>query len=133
MLYNIMLVSAIHRHESVIVHVRPLPLGEGGASSLTSHPIHPSRLSQSSGSELPVLWSTFPLVICFTRGNGYVSMVLSQFIPPSPSRTVYTSLLPMSAALLLPYMCVHQNHLARFHTYVLIYDIYSLSDLLHSV
>ena len=60
-------------------------------------------------------------------------MLLSQFIPPSPSRTVHTSLLSMSAALLLPYMCVHQNHLSRFHTYVLIYDIYSLYDLLHSV
>ena len=40
----------------------------------------------------------------------------------------------MSVSLLLPYREVHQyHHLSRFHTYVLIYNIYSLSDLLHSV
>ena len=104
------------------------------ASSPTSHPIHPSRLSQSTGSELPGLQSNFPLVIYFTPGNGNVSILLSQFVPPSPSPTVPTSLFSMSASLLLPYRQVHQyHHLTRFHTYVLIYSIYSLSDLLHSV
>ena len=35
--------------------------------------------------------------------NGNVSMLLSQFIPPSPSPTVPTSLFSMSVSLLLPY------------------------------
>ena len=32
-----------------------------------------------------VWYSKFPLVICFTYGNVYVSVLLSQFVPPSPS------------------------------------------------
>ena len=39
---------------------------------------------------------------CFAYGNVYVSTLLSQFVPPSPSRTVSTSLLSMSASRLLP-------------------------------
>ena len=35
--------------------------------------------------------------------NGNVSMLLSQFVPPSPSPTVPTSLFSMSVSLLLPY------------------------------
>ena len=31
--------------------------------------------------ELPVLYSSFPLVICFTHGG--MSMLVSQFVPPS--------------------------------------------------
>ena len=105
------------------------------ASPPTSHTIHPSRLSQSTGSELPGLQSTFPLAICVTRGDGNVSLLLSQCVPTSPSPTVSTSLFSMSAALLLPYRQVHQyHHLSRFHTYALMQDICSfLSGLLHSV
>ena len=33
---------------------------------------------------LPVLCSNIPLAIYFTYGNKYVSMLLSQFIPPFP-------------------------------------------------
>ena len=33
----------------------------------------------------------FPLAFYFTYGNVYVSMLFSQFIPPSPSPTVSTS------------------------------------------
>ena len=55
-------------------------------------------------------------------------MPLSQFVPLFPSPTV-----SKVCSLLLPYRYVHQNHLSRFHTYVLIYDICSLSDLVHSV
>ena len=36
--------------------------------------------------------SKFPLAIYFTYGNAYVSMLLSQFVPPSSSPTVPTSL-----------------------------------------
>lgn len=47
-----------------------------------SQPIPPSRLSQSSGPELPASYSEFPLAVYFTHGGVYVSVLLSQFIPP---------------------------------------------------
>ena len=34
--------------------------------------------------ELPVLYSRFPLAICFTRGSVHMSIIISQFVPPSP-------------------------------------------------
>ena len=34
--------------------------------------------------ELPVLYNNFPLAIYFTYGDVYVSMLLSQFVPPFP-------------------------------------------------
>ena len=58
-------------------------------------PSHPSRLSQSTRFELPASYSKFPLVIYFTRGNVYISMLLSQFVPPSPLSTVSTTLEPL--------------------------------------
>ena len=33
---------------------------------------------------LPVLHSSFPLAVCFTRGNAFISVLTSQFFPPSP-------------------------------------------------
>ena len=59
-------------------------------------------------------------------------MLLSQFVPPSPSLpAVSTSLFSMSASPLLPYKLFHQHYVYRFHIYVLIYDTcFSLSDLL---
>ena len=38
-----------------------------------------------------MLDSSFPLAICFTHGSVYMSVLLSQFIPPSP----------------FPYPCIH--------------------------
>ena len=64
-------------------------------------PPHPSRLSQSTRFELPASYSKFPLAIYFTYGNGYVAMLLSQFIPPTPFPTVSISLFLMFASLLL--------------------------------
>ena len=40
----------------------------------------PSRSSQSKGAEFPVLDSSFPL----PHGNGYTSILISQFVPPNP-------------------------------------------------
>ena len=48
-------------------------------------PSYPSRLSQV---ELPVLYNNFPVAIYFTYGNVYMSVLLSQFIPPSPAPAV---------------------------------------------
>ena len=50
-----------------------------------SPPSQLSRLSQSARFELPVSYSKFPLAICFTYVNVHVSMLLSQFVPASPS------------------------------------------------
>ena len=63
---------------------------------------HPSRLSQSTRPVLLASYRKFPLVIYFTYSNVYVSMLLSQFIPPSPSPTISTSLFSRSASPLLP-------------------------------
>ena len=52
----------------------------------------PSRSSQSIQAELPVLCSRFPLAVYFTRDSVYMPMLLSHFVPPSPSPTVFTSL-----------------------------------------
>ena len=38
---------------------------------------------------LPVLYSSFPLAVYFTHGSVYMPVLLSQFIPPSPSPAVY--------------------------------------------
>ena len=59
-----------------------------------------------------LLSSKFRLAIYFTRGNVYVSMLLSPFIQLSPSPTVSPSLFSMSASqlLLLPYKYVHTYH-----------------------
>ena len=76
----------------------------------------------------------FPWVSDFAYGNEYVSMILSQFVPLSPSPTVSKSLFSMSTSPLLP--CKQVHHLSRFHIYIyaLIFNIcLSLSDLLHSV
>ena len=64
MLYNIVLVSAIHQHESPQVYLCPLLLEP--PSHLTSHP-NPSRLSQSTRFELPASYSKFTLAIYFTN------------------------------------------------------------------
>ena len=96
--YNIVLVSAIHQHESSIsIYISPpswppLP-------PLT--PSHPSRLSQSTGFEFPASYSKFPLTLCFTYGNACVSILLSQFILPSLSLTGFISLFFMPAFPLL--------------------------------
>ena len=77
-----MLVSAIHQHESAIaIHMPP----SSGISFLPPTPSHPSRLSQSAGFELPASHSKFPLSIYFMYGNVYISVLLFQFFPPSPS------------------------------------------------
>ena len=100
-----MLVSAIHQHESAIgVHMSP----PSWTSLPPPTPSHPSRLSQSTGFELPESHRKFPLAVCSTYGNVYVSVLLSQRIPPSPSSTVlYVSIsfaaLQLSSSVTLPF------------------------------
>ena len=37
---------------------------------------------------LPVLYGSFPLAVCFTHGRVFMSILISQFVPPSPFPTV---------------------------------------------
>ena len=69
-------------------------------TSLPPPPSHASRSSQSI--ELPVLYTSFPLAIYFIHHSVYMSMLLSQFNPLSPSPSVSTSPFSTSASLFLP-------------------------------
>ena len=72
---------AIQQHESAIsIHMSP--------PSLTSLPT-PTPGCHRAWAESPVLHSNFPLAICFTYGNAYVSRLLSQLVLPSPSPAVF--------------------------------------------
>ena len=95
---------------------------------------HPTHLGHHRArAELPVLYSRFPLAIYFTHGSVYMSFLISQFVPPSPSPAVVTCRFSMSVSVFLPCKYVHLYHFSRFHIHALIYDFFSLSDLLHSV
>ena len=88
--------SAIHQHESAI---GPLLLKP---PSHLPPPSRSSRLSHSTGFGFPASYRKFPLAIYFTYHNIYVSVLLSQVIPPSPSCTVTVSLFFTSVSPLLP-------------------------------
>ena len=60
-------------------------------------PSHSSRLTQSTSFVYPVTYSKFPLAIYFTHGNIYISMLLFQIIPSSPSFTISKSLCSLFA------------------------------------
>ena len=83
-------------------------------------PFHLSGLAQCTGFECPVSCIELGLVIYFTYGYIYVSMLVSQIIPPS--------LLPESKSLffmslLLSCIWSRRYHLSKFHIYALIYYI----------
>ena len=112
------------------VYICPLPLEP------PSHlpPIPSLQVVTEHQVELPVSYSKFPLAVCFTYGNEYVSMMFFS----SSSHPLLPPLCPqvycLSASSLLPCRQVYQHHLSRFHIYVLLYNIcLSLSDLLHSL
>ena len=87
------------------------------------------------------LYSRFLLVIYFIHISVYMSVPISQFIPPPPPLSchfphlVSIHLFSTSVSLFLPCKPVHLYHFSMwFHIYVLIYAIcFSLSDLLHSL
>ena len=88
MLYNILMVSAIHQHESATsIHMSP--------PSWTSLPLptpsQPSRLSQSPGLSSLRHTADFHGLSNFTFDKVYVSILLSQLLPPSPSPCVRKS------------------------------------------
>ena len=64
------------------VYICPLP---PGSPSLPT-PSHPSRSSQST-KRAPCVYSRFPLAIYFTQGSGYMSIPVSQLVPPCLAST----------------------------------------------
>ena len=94
--YNIVVVFAIHWHESAMgVHVFPIL-----NPSPTSPYSIPQGLFQCTSFECPVSCIELGLAIRFTYDNLYVSMPFSQIIPPSPSPTESKSLFFTSVPLL---------------------------------
>ena len=75
-----------------------------------------------------MLKSSFPLAACFTRGSVYVSTLLSELVPPSPSRIVSTS--PFSVYISVPTLCVFIStiFLDSLHTHSYMIFAFSLSD-----
>ena len=67
-----------------------------------SHTIPPLWVATESWVELSVLHRNFPLAFYFAYGNVYFLILLSQFVPPTPSCTVSASLFSMSVSLFLP-------------------------------
>ena len=112
LLYNIVLVSAIHQHESATgVHISP----PSWTSLPPPSPFCCSSLSQSTRFELPVSYSKFPLAMCFIHGHVYVSMLLAQFAPPSPSLPCdHKSVFYVSVSIAA--LQNDQYHFSRFHT-----------------
>ena len=67
-----------------------------------------------------------------SSSSMYISMLLFQFVPPSPSLSVSTHPFSTSGSLLSPWKQVHLLF-SRFYIYALIYDVcIPPSDLLHS-
>ena len=81
MLYNVVLFSAICYMNQPQVYTGLPP------------PDPPSRRADPAVSH-----STSPLAICFSYGTVYASILHSQFVPPSPLRSVSTSLCSTSAS-----------------------------------
>ena len=80
LLYNIVMVFAIHQHELAIgVHVSLPPPILNPPIPPPSSP-HPSRLSQSTGFGCPASCIELVLVICFTYGNVYPNIFLIDLI-----------------------------------------------------
>ena len=127
MLYNIVLVSAVHHHEAARgIHMFP--------SSWTSLPppipSHPSRLSHSTSLSslshtanshwLSILYMVVYMFPCY-------SLRLSHPLLAPVSKSLFFT--PVSPLLQCKYVYQYQYHLIKFHIYALIYSTcLSLSD-----
>ena len=73
--------------------------------------------SQSSGLNF-LCYSRPPLAVCFTHGTVYMSILVSQFIPPSPPAPVpingHISLLRLCVSI-LPWEQIYLHHFSKFH------------------
>ena len=72
------------------------------------HPISPFQVITEHRAELPMLYSRFPLITCFTRDSVHKSLLLSQFVSASPPTAVSTNPLSTPVSLLLACQQVHR-------------------------
>ena len=95
LLYNIVVVFAIHWHESAMdLHVFPILIPPPTSLSIRSLWVFPAH------QVLALVSCIQPgLVICCTLDNIHVSMLFSRNIPPSPSPTESKSLFCTSVSL----------------------------------
>ena len=112
--YNVVLASVVQGSESALyLHITP--------PSWTSLPCTPLVITEHRA-ELPVLYSSFQLVICFTHGSVYMSILISQFIFllqfisqfTSIPLAVLTHLFSTSMTLFLPCKQVYLYYFSRF-------------------
>ena len=69
-------------------------------SFLDFPPSPPFQVITEYWAALPLLHSRCPLPICYTHGSAYMSLLISQFIPPSPfPPCVYMSVLSVSVSI----------------------------------
>ena len=116
LLYVIMSQSYIHVCIYIYIYISPL-------FSLPPPPSPLLSIITEHQAELLVLCSYFPRASYLTHGSVYMSTLLSQSVPPSPSPTTSTNLFSMSASPFL--LCKHdqQYSFSRFHIYALMYSI----------
>ena len=69
-------ISYVYSYTLSLLDLRPKPL------VITAHQ-----------AELPVLYSSFPLAMYFTHGSVYMSILISQLIPPCPSHWAHAFIL----------------------------------------
>ena len=94
----------IYTHTHTHTYIYPSP-----PESPSDRSLHPTPLGhRKHQTGLPVLYISFPLAISFTHGSICMSMLLSQFAPPSPSPTVLTSLFSKPVSLSLLRKKIHQ-------------------------
>ena len=120
LLYNIVLVFAVHGHESATgMHVFPIlnpPPTSLPIPSLWVVPVHQSRSTLYHASNLDwrfVSRMIFYMFQCYS----------SHIILPSPSPTESKRLLYTSLSLLLSHIQGYCYHLSKFHIYALVYCI----------
>ena len=119
LLYNIVVVFAIHRYESAMyLHVFPIPIPPYTSLSIPSLWVFPVHQPWALVSCIQP-----GLVICFTLDCILASMLFSQNIPPSPSPTESKSLFCTSVSLFLFCIQGYHYHLFKFHIYVLVHCI----------
>ena len=112
MLYNVLVSAAQQRESAVSIHMPP----PSGAFLPITTPIPTLQVITEHRVELPVLYSNFLLALYFTYGNVYISVLLSQFVPPSPAPAVSKGL--FFVFLFMSSKQVQVNFFSVFHRYM---------------
>ena len=90
-------------------------------ASLPAAPHPPTSLGHHRA-KFPMLYSSFPPAIYFTHADAYISILLSQFVPPSFPHCAHKSFLNICVS--IPALQIGLSvPFSRLHTYALIYDI----------